>query len=62
MARTKQVAWKSTGGKAPKQQLAAKAARVSDKGFEMREIREIRSESSDKFNGYVSGEGKTELY
>jgi hypothetical protein len=62
MARTKQVAWKSTGGKAPKQQLAAKAARVSEHGFEMREIREIRAESRDRLDGNVSGEGKTEVY
>ncbi|KAH1168834.1 hypothetical protein KIL84_013424 [Mauremys mutica] len=29
MARTKQTAWKSTGGKAPRKQLATKAARKS---------------------------------
>jgi hypothetical protein len=61
MARTKQVAWKSTGGKAPKQQLAAKAARVSEHGFEMREVREVRAESRDRFCVRVSGEGLTEF-
>lgn len=61
MARTKQVAWKSTGGKAPKQQLAAKAARISEHGFEMREVLDVRAESRDRFVGRVPGEGMTEF-
>jgi histone H3 len=32
MARTKQTARKSTGGKAPRKQLATKAARKTEKG------------------------------
>jgi hypothetical protein len=61
MARTKQVAWKSTGGKAPKQQLAAKAGRISGHGFEMREVLDVRAESRDRFCGRVSGECMTEF-
>jgi hypothetical protein len=61
IARTRQGAWKSTGGKAPKQQLAAKAARVSEHGFQMREVRDIRAESRYRFCGRVHGEGMTEF-
>jgi hypothetical protein len=61
MARTKQVARKSTGEITPKQQLAAKAARISKHGFEIREVREVRAESRYRLCGRVSGEGTTEF-
>ncbi|CAG04369.1 unnamed protein product [Tetraodon nigroviridis] len=43
MARTKQTARKSTGGKAPRKQLATKAARKSPELIALREIRSTRN-------------------
>jgi hypothetical protein len=61
MARTKQDSWKSVKGKAPKQQLAAKAVLISEHGFKMREVREICAESRDRFCGRVYGKGMTDF-
>jgi hypothetical protein len=49
------------GGKAPQQQIAAKAALISEQGFEMREVLDVRTESRDRFCGRVSGEGMNEF-
>lgn len=62
MARTKQTARKSTGGKAPRKQLAA-AARIgsfSDYERRLQEVRELQEQAQlqlDQVNSEILGEG-----
>ena len=64
MARTKQTARKSTGGKAPRKQLATRAAakigNFSDYERRLQEVRELQEQAQlqlDQVNSEILGEG-----